>query len=436
MTKSPREFTSFKSRYYQKIWNLCGVFKHSVIYLFSTLLNRAVPLLLLPILTRLLTPAEYGTIVMIQVFLSFFQSLLGGLNVNISKNYFSMGRYRFESYMTAVFVVLFILFLSSTMLSLLYLAIDLPLFGLSRNWYLAMPILSCASMANMLNLTMMRTEGRANSYAAWEISNGIMGLGLTLLLLLVFQLGWSARAYGLVVPMLIYGGLGGIALYRQGKLPLRFRWLDVKATLFVTLVLIPHSLSGFIVALIDRIFLKEMVSIDEVGIYTIGYQFGTITMLITTAFLKAWQPWFFEKMASGSVNGRAEIARNTWIYFGILLVGSILYLFMAYFLLPYFVDERYWEARSVLMPLILASVAYGGYQIFFPYLIHLKLTHVLAVATPIAALINVALNFILVPKFGMMGAAYATLAAYISTFVFVATVSCSRISLPWFSWRH
>jgi O-antigen/teichoic acid export membrane protein len=412
------------------------VFKHSAIYLLSTLLNKAVPLLLLPILTRLLTPVEYGTIVMLQVFLFFFQSLLGGLNVNISRNYFSMGRYRFASYMTAVFVVLMILFLGSTILSLLYLATDLPLFGLSRNWFLAMPILSCASMANMLNLTMMRTEGRAKSYGAWEISNGIMGLVLTLALLLVFELGWTARAYGLVVPMLIYGGLGSVALYRQGKLPLRFRWLDVRATLLVTIVLIPHSLSGFIVSFVDRIFLKEMVGVDQVGIYTIGYQFGTLTMLITTAFLKAWQPWFYEKIASGSVSDRAEIAKNTWIYLGVLLLGSILYLFMAYFLLPYFVDERYWEARTVLLPLVLASVAYGGYQIFFPYLVHLKLTNVLSTATPIAAVINVALNFILVPKFGMMGAAYATLAAYMSTFFYVATVSCRRTSLPWFSWKQ
>ena len=68
--------------------------RSSIIYLLSTLLNRAVPLLLLPVLTRYLTPAEYGTIAILQVFLSFFLSLFGGLNVNISRNYFSMGKYR------------------------------------------------------------------------------------------------------------------------------------------------------------------------------------------------------------------------------------------------------------------------------------------------------------------------------------------------------
>ncbi len=404
--------------------------KGSIIYLLSTLLNRVVPLLLLPVLTRHLTPAEYGTIVIIQVFLSLFQSLFGGLNVNISRNYFSMGKLRFQSYMTAVFVVLIILFLSSTLLSLLYVATDLPLFGLSRNWLLAMPILACLSMANMLNLTLLRTEERPYRYAAWEVSNGILNLILTLVLLLVFQLGWTARAYGIVIPMALYGVLGVIALSMRKMLPLRFRWRDVKETLWVTMILIPHTMSGFVVSLVDRIFIKEMMGVDQVGIYTIGYQFGTLTMFITLAFIKAWQPWFFKKIASDSVADRGEIARNIWIYLGLLIVGSMLYLCVAYFALPYIVDERYWEARSVLAPLVFASIAYGGYQIFFPYLIHLKLTHLLAIATPIAATINVILNFILIPQFGIVGAAYATLFAYIFTFVFVASISCSRIALP------
>jgi O-antigen/teichoic acid export membrane protein len=411
------------------------VLESSVIYLLSTLLNRAVPLLLLPILTRYLTPNEIGIIAIIQVFLTFFQSFFGGLNINISRNYFSMGRDRFASYMTALVVVLFSLFLSSTVLSFLYLAVDLPLFGLSESWLLAMPILACLSMANLLNLTMLRTEERPLRYAAWEISNGVMSLILTLVLLLGLQIGWEARAYGIVVPMALYGVFGLLALSRRNMLPLDFRWSDVKEALSVTMILIPHTLSGVVVSLIDRIFIKEMMGIDQVGIYTIGYQFGTLTMFITVAFLKAWQPWFFKKMASGSIADRGEIARNTWIYLGLLTVGSFLYWVAAYIALPYVVDQRYWEAKLLLAPLVMASAAFGGYQIFFPYLVHLKRTNVLAIATPVAALINVLLNFILIPRFGISGAAYATLCAYVFTFVYVAWISCRRVSLPWIFWK-
>lgn len=346
-----------------------------------------------------------------------------------------MERSRFASYLTAVVVALFFLFLSSTLLSFLYVAIELPLFGLGRNWLLAMPILACMSMANLLNLTMLRTEERPYNYAAWEISNGLLSLMLTLVLLLVFQLGWLARAYGIVIPLALYGVLGVVVLWRRSMLPLRFEWLDVKDTLWVTMILMPHTISTFVLSLIDRIFIMEMMGVDQVGIYTIGYQFGTLTMFITVAFLKAWQPWFFKKIASDSVSDRVEIARNTWMYLGLLIVGSMVYLFVAKSAFPYIVDERYWDAVTVLTPLVLASVAYGGYQIFFPYLVHLKLTHVLAIATPVAALINVLLNFILIPRFGIVGAAYATLVAYIFTFICVASLSCRRIALPWFFWR-
>lgn len=411
------------------------MFKSSIVYLLSTLFNRAIPLLLLPILTRYLSPAEYGTIAILQVFLALFQSFFGGLNVNISRNYFSMGRLRFQSYMTAVFVVLGILFLGSMALSLLYLATGYSLFGLTRNWFLAMPVIACMSMANLLNLTLLRTEERPYRYASWEISNGVLNLVLTLLLLLAFQLGWAARAYGITIPIIIYGVLGILAISRRSMLPLRFRWRDVKETLGISLVLIPHTMSAFIVSFLDRIFIKEMMGVDHVGIYTIGYQFGTLTMFITVAFLKAWQPWFFKKIASNSVEDRGEIVRNTWVYLGLLIFGSVLYLCLAYIALPFVVDERYWEARSVLFPLVMASVAYGAYQIFFPYLVHLKLTHLLAIATPVGALINIVLNLTLIPQFGIVGAAYATLCAYLFTFVYVASIGCRRIALPWFSWR-
>lgn len=406
--------------------------KSSFIYLFSSLLNKLVPFLLLPILTQYLSPSEYGIVAIVQVFISLFLSFYGVLNGNIPRTFFSMGWVRFSSYMSAVFVVLLLLFLFSTFLMVIYHLAGFPLFGLDLSWYLSMPIIACMSMANLLNLTLMRTREKPYQYAAWEISHTLLNLMLSIVLVIGFQAGWEGRALGITVPIFLYGCFGIWALVRQGLLTMSWRWPDVKETFSVSIPLIPHALSAVVIISSDRFFISEMLGDEAVGIYSVGYQFGMVVMLFTDAFLKAWQPWFYKKLAADTFESDLQIVRNTWFYLIILITGALIYSVIAQWALPFIIDDRYLGASSIIFPVVVSYIAFGAYQIIFPYLVYVKKTQVLALVSPAAALLNIGLNFLLIPEFGILGAAYSTIAAY--------TVSCSLVFLfssrykpmPWF----
>ncbi len=407
------------------------MFKASLIYLASSLFNKMVPFLLLPILTRYLSPSEYGMIALIQVFIAFFQSLQGGLNSNIPRKYFNLTQKQFSMYMSAIVMVLLCFFGFSILVSLVHLSSGLSLFGLESNWYLAMPVVACMSMANLLNLTLLRTQEKPFQYAAWEISHTILNLLLSLLLVIYFHSGWEGRAIGITTPIVIYGFLGLIAMRLQKALSFNWQWLDVKEILSVSIPLIPHALAAVVITLIDRLFIAEILGEESVGIYSVGYQFGMVVMIFTDAFLKAWQPWFFKKLANNNMDNKLNIVRNTRYYILTLMVGAVIYALVAEWLLPFVVDERYYEAAGVIFPVAVSYIFYGIYQIIFPYLVHANKTHVLALVTPMAALLNIGLNLLLIPRYGIAGAAYATIAAYATSCCLVFFYSNKYSPMPW-----
>ncbi len=412
-------------------WKVSGLIKASFIYLFSDFFNKLVPFLLLPILTRYLSPAEYGLIAIVQVLMSLFLSSFGNLHSNIARTYFRMGRIRFSSYMTAVFIVLLSFFLFSSCLAIIYYFSGFPLFGLDSTWYLAMPVIACMNMANLLNLTLLRTQEKPCQYAAWELSHTLTNLGLSLVLVIGFHLGWEGRAIGIVVPMCLYGCFGIWALARQGMIPTHFRWSDVRETFAVSIPLVAHVLASVANTAIDRLFIDELLGTDAVGIYTVGYQFGMVILIFSDAFLKAWQPWFYKSLAGDKYENKVTVVKYSWYFIVLLSIGALIYSAIAQWILPYVVDKRYYEASSVILPVAISYIAFGAYQIIFPYLVMVGKTKVLAIITPTAAVVNIGLNLIWIPQYGILGAAYATIAAYVTSFILVLFFVNKYYPMPW-----
>jgi len=145
------------------------VLKNSVIYLSSSLLNKAVPFLLLPILTKYLTPAEYGTIALLQLAFTFTMASLGlCLNVHVTRAYYALSIERFRQYLSATMAVLSgMLVLGSVGAFCAYLLLG-DFLGFGEKWIFVLPVAASMSMANLIYLTLLRAKNKAISYAGWE----------------------------------------------------------------------------------------------------------------------------------------------------------------------------------------------------------------------------------------------------------------------------
>ena len=408
------------------------VVKSSVIYLGSSILNKAIPFLLLPILTKYLSPDEYGILSIFQLMISFFIAFVGmAIQTNISKNFF---KYTKEQTSLMIGNILMILSLTTLIYFVITLGVSLfyqEIFSVPSSWVVFIPLLSFMFMVNTINLTILRNEEKAVLFGVYEVANTAVNMGVTILLLLMYNYGWYSQAIGITFAYTLFFFISLLHMRKNGFIIFRYNREEVKKVLKLSIPLIPHVVGGIIIGLSDRFFIEEMVSLEMVGIYSVGYMFGMVVVLFTDAFLKAWSPWFYKMLSDANNSKKMKIVKYSYLYILAIFVLAFGISIFAKFIIPYVVDDRYLGAEVYVFWVAIGYAVHGIYKIFFPYLVHINKTSFLAVSTVIAAALNLIFNYFLIKKFGAIGAAYATVLSFVVSAVLVFWYQNKHFKMPW-----
>jgi len=407
------------------------VIKDSIIYLTTSSINRLIPFLLLPIMTKYLLPEEYGLLSVYMLFITLFTAFIGmNMHLNISKNFFQVSKDKMAIIVGNIFILLLITF-GIYFFAVLFFA-PKHVFSIPFKWFLFIPIISLLMMINVINKTILRNEGKALLFGCFEISHSVINMGVTLILLIIYALGWYAQVYGLLLSYAIFFIVGLGYIKKHNYIVLKYDKAVFRNLLKVSLPLIPHVLGGVLLTMSDRIFIEKMIDLETVGVYSVGYTFGMIVLLFSQSFIKAWNPWFYKKLASPSDKNKRLIVRYSYLYIIGILVLSLFVAFFGSYILPYFVDEAYHQAAKYIFWISIGYSMFGVYQIFFPYLVHIEKTSFLAISTTIAAISNLILNYVCIKSFGAIGAAYATFLSYFLLFLLVSVYTQTHYKMPWF----
>ena len=408
------------------------VIKSSIIYLGSSILNKAIPFLLLPILTKYLSPEEYGVLSIFQLMISFFTAFVGmAIHTNISKNFF-----KYSKDQTSLMIGNILMILSLT--TLIYFIITLgvsfcyqKIFSVPSNWVVIIPLLSFMFMINTINLTILRNQEKAVLFGVYEVANTAVNMGVTILLLLMYHYGWYARAGGIIVAYTLFFIISLLHMRKNGFIILQYDRKEARKILKLSIPLIPHVVGGIIIALSDRFFIERMVSLEMVGIYSVGYMFGMVVILFTDAFLKAWSPWFYKMLSNADNTKKLKIVKYSYLYILATFIIAFGISIFAKFIIPYVVDVRYAGAEVYVFWIAIGYAVHGVYKIFFPYLVHISKTAFLGISTVIAALLNLIFNYFLIKEFGAIGAAYATVLSFIVSASLVFWYQNKHFKMPW-----
>lgn len=407
--------------------------RHGAIYLASSVIAKATPLLLLPLLTRFLPPEAFA---LLSIFLG-LNALAGsvvGMNMhaNIASNYYSGGR---EAVATVVGNVLCLLVATAGLALLFAGAVALStheVFSLPSSWLLLMPLLAATSLACNLNATLLRHERRAIAFAGFELGQMLVSVSVSLLLLVGTDLGWKAMVAGYSVAQLAFALAALARMRRSGYLVLRPDRPGLASVLSLSLPLVPHAMGGIVIAVSDRLFIEQMVGLREVALYSVGYTFGMAMGLVTDATMKAWTPWVYRLLAAGDLDSRRRIVRSGYLIGAGFLAAAIAVAGVAEALLRWLVAPDYRDAGQFVAWITLAYAVRGLYQIAFPMLVHARLTGFLAYNAVIAAGLNLGLNYFLIQRFGAIGGAYATVAAFAASALLVFWYQQRKFPMPWF----
>ncbi len=395
--------------------------KDTAIYGISTMVGRFLSFLLVPFYTNIFHPAEYGIIANIYIFIGIFNIVyVYGMDAAYLKFAGLPSDSREKDLFSTPYLTVFV---SGIFLSILMVLIRGPVFDLLEvpvNYYYLMyysaGILFLDSIA-VMPFIQLRLQRKAKKFASFKLIN--IGVNIILNLVLILKFGMGIEA---VLISNLFASLSSLLLLLPDILKefhLKFDVVLLKKLLKFGLPYLPAGLSSMLIQGIDRPILGKMTNLDTVGIYNACYKLGIFMMLFVNMFQYAWQPFFLQNAEEKNAK---EIFSKVLTYF--TLASALILVILSLFIdnivaIPLLhgrtlIDSAYWGGISI-VPIILFGYLFNGLYVIFTAGIYIEEKSMyIPLITGIGAVVNIVVNIFLIPVWGIMGAAYATLAAYIA----------------------
>lgn len=405
-------------------------FKDSAIYGISNLLCRGVSLFVLLLYTRVLSPADYGIIDILNIVTAVVNTVVA---LEISQGvaiYYSEAKTNSDRVAYASSALGFTVFTNSLFL-IVALSFSKPLsfwiLGSShfQNVFQIAAIYMFINSIFLLLQNQLRWQLKPKHYAASSFVFSLASAGTTSLLLLVLNSGIIGIFYGLLTGQILAGAM--ILYFTRNSYFLVFDWQKCKKLLAFSSPLVFSTLSIWVSLSIDRIAIKQLMELSDVGLYGIGYRFAYIPSLFLAGFYAAITPIIFNNYEKP--NAPKELAKVFRYFLTLVLPMLVGISIFSRELLILFTTPDYYPASQVI-PLLSSAIILSNMSIFTPGLDLAKKTVKIAVINISAALANCIFNFVLIPYIGIAGAALATLLTTLVAFVVYMIASQTIYYVP------
>ena len=394
-------------------------------YGFVNILNKIVPLILLPVVTRLLPDTSaFGIFDMYNVIVGFATPLaILGLYDAMFREFFEKDdqQYKYNVTATAERIV----FLSSVTITLILLLFSKPFSAMffSSDNYKDIVVYSGVALIFSANVSIIQAPTRMlNKRRIYVISGLLQSLGYYMFAILLIKLGFSY--YGLIyanilttVALLMFFWFQNKKFFLDGT----FDKNIAKELFKIGLPLVPTFLIYWIYNSTDRIMITNMLGTAQLGIYSIGARVAQISQLIYAAFAGGWQYFAFSTMRD---EDQVDLVSRVFEYLGIIsFVAFLAIVPFNNFIFSLLFEGDYIKGSTVFPYLFLSPLLLMLFQTAGNQFIVIKKSYLSTISLAVGAGSNVLLNFLLIPKFGIVGASIATLVGYTMSVVMVAIIT-------------
>ncbi|WP_201582616.1 lipopolysaccharide biosynthesis protein [Psychrobacter jeotgali] len=409
------------------------------VYLFSNILNAIIPFILLPILTRYLDPAEYGEVAMFQTLLGALGAFVGVAFVGaISRKYYDPDITKEEMASFIGSCVQLIVIFSLIVFSVLFVFQDKFAEWLSlKPSYIFFAVLVAFCMVIIsIRLAQWQVQKKSVKYGILQISQSLLNMLLSLLLVVVLLRGAEGRIDALIIVNLVFVVIA-LILLKKDKLLTIFVWRKdyLSEALKFGIPLMPHIAGGFLLTTVDRFVINKEIGLAEAGIYMVAVQLTAAIGIVFDAINKAYVPWLFEKLKADQTKDKQKIVKLTYAWFVLIIVGVMLSFLIGPPLVVLIAGEEYAEAGEIIGWLVLGQGFQGMYLMITNYIFYSKRTGLLSVASISSGILNLVLLVVLIRIFGLEGAAVAFAISMGIRFLLTWWIAQKRHPMPWFSFN-
>jgi len=390
--------------------------KNTSIYAIGNVIPKITHFFLLPLYTAYLSPRDFGIVQSMQVLtviLVIFFTL--ALDRSIYRLYFDFKtEENKKTYISTVFIsiagvsilLLILLFVFKNSVSLIYTSINFYPF------YFYAIVSGFLTVFAVIPKIYYQINEKAKKFIFLSLLQFVSNTSFVIWFVVVTKEGATGYLKGLMLGNLI---TLPIFIYITIKtINFKFNFNYLKISLKYSLPIIPSLLSAWILNLSDRIFIERYFSMNEVGIYSLGYKIAGLVLIISSGFKLAYSPLFFKIANSeNKINSEKKLSKYNFNYILVIMLICFLISFFSKELIGLFFKKEYFEVYKIVK---LISIAYLFNQVsglFNLSLYQMKKTIIVMYIGLGSAIINIGLNYILIPVYGIYGAAYATILSFL-----------------------
>jgi len=392
--------------------------KDTAIYGISTMVGRFLNFILVPFYTNIFAPSDYGIVQLLYAYLAILNIVF---IYGLDSAYLKFAAFKDIGDDKDNFSTPYIAVFATSLLISLLIVINVNVIGTSfgipaqYNYliYLAIAIIFVDANA-VIPFLKLRLERRAKIFSLFKIINICVNIFLNLYLILVLKWGIEAVFVSNLIATVVSLLLVSPTIIKNFKF--KFHTLLFKRMLKFGLPFLPAGFAVMLVQVIDVPILQKLTDLKTVGIYKANYKLGIFMMLFVNMFQYAWQPFFLQNAKDPSAR---EMFSKVLTYF--VLVGSILLIVLSLFINDVaqikiagysLIGSQYWSGLNIIPIVLLAYLINGMYVIFSAGIYIEEKSIYVPIITGLGALVNVVVNFVLIPVLNITGAALATLASY------------------------
>jgi len=385
----------------------------------GAMIRRLIALAVVPIFTRNLTQEDYGIVATAAVAVALFSQVLGlGLKGAITRQYFHVRDDASTLYDYLYSVLGGAALLGSAgaafFIGILVLNPSAEWFGIPSypHWLIVVATAFSVMLLQMI-LSIHRAEEHVRQYVTFDVGHYAMAGALAVAAVLLAKWDAVGKLLGDLggAVLVLVAGVAGSKIVLKSLKSGTFRRGALKKSLLFGIPLVPHLMATWVLTGIDRFFLAEQISVAEAGVYDIGCKTAAGVSLLVTAANLAWGPIVYD-IARERDDATETLGTLYSVMFALICAATLATCLYGDVLVYILGGEVYERATSIVVPVALGYLFYGVYTFANQAFYFGNATKLLPVLTIGAAALNIVLNIVLIPVYGMSGAAYATLISY------------------------
>lgn len=392
-----------------KIFKISRLKKEAFIYLVGIVCSRAIGIMVLPYVTKILEPSQYGLWGIFGALLAFVRPFSGAaMTFRFNRQFYGSDHNSKKDLIGEIVLILVIsaglIWVPTLLISGLY-----KFDGFETYCLALIPIILFAQNIKEFTFKVMRFEGRPILCAILDFTAEFINTFILVFLLMFISKNWPSIVYADFLSKCIFCMIGLTYLQKKYSiLKSNVRKNEILSSLKYGLPLMPYMVGASAILIIDRVIVHQMLSLNAVGVYTLAYTLAGGVRIILMAINQAWGPWVQKNLKINSLYYKhvLQVVVRKLVVFTALI--SIFVYILSFGFINYFTDALYSDA-ILIIPWAIAAFAFEGMHNLLSHQIYFigKTTFLMRV-TILNALINIGISICLTMQIGLIGAAIAT----------------------------